>query len=83
MALHTMPESLPADWIASKKLPSSEGSYEAWNVVHPTQGGYHPFVLHRAWYIDEGESKGTFSYAYGVYCKTLEEAMKAFEEKIA
>jgi len=81
MSLHTLPASLPTDWLASQKLPSSDGSYEAWLVIHPSNSNYHPFVVHKAWYIDEGEYKGKMEYGYGSYCATLEEARKAFAER--
>jgi hypothetical protein len=81
MALHTMPESLPANWLASKKLPSADGMYESWIVLHPSNSSYHPFVIHKGYFIDEGEYKGKFEYQHGEYCATIEEAHKAFKER--
>ena len=81
MAMHTAPTSLPADWVASLKLPSSEGMYESWIVIHPSNSSYHPLVVHRAYYFDEGESKGQFAYEHGTYCKDLPEAQKAFTKR--
>jgi hypothetical protein len=47
-------------------------------VLHDAQpGSYHPFVLHRAY-----EYNGKWSYEHGTYFFTLEEAMKAFKERI-
>jgi len=79
--MHTLPAALPSDWLASRKLPSGDGSYESWIVVHPSQSDYHPFVVHLGYYIDEGAYKGKFEYQHGNYCRTLEEAMKAFGER--
>lgn len=81
MSLHTLPDALPVDWLASRKLPSTDGLYESWIVVHPSQSNYHPFVVHLGYYIDEGAYKGKFEYQHGNYCKTLEEAMTAFGER--
>ena len=79
MATHTMPKSLPSDWIASFKLPSSEGIYESWIVIHPSQSNYHPFCVHKAWYNDDTNE---FAYAHGIYCSTENEAKIAFNERI-
>lgn len=81
MALHTMPESLPADWLASHKQRSADGMYESWIVLHPSNSTYHPFVVHLGYYIDEGAYKGKFEYQHGDYCVTLEEAQKKFKER--
>lgn len=81
MALHTMPKSLPADWLASHKLPSGDGMYESWIVIHPSNSSYHPFAVHLGYYIDEGAFKGKFEYQRGDYCTTLEEAQKKFKER--
>ena len=82
MALHTSPATLPGDWLASRKLPSTEGMYERWIVIHPSKSSYHPFVVHQACYYDEGESKGQFAYERGDYCQTLDEAQKKFESRM-
>jgi hypothetical protein len=81
MAHHTSPATLPGDWIASHKLPSAEGLYERWIVIHPSNSNYHPYVVHRACYFDEGESKGKFAYECGDYCATIEEAYAAFAKR--
>lgn len=82
MALHTLPDALPSDWLASKKLPSADGMYESWIVLHPSNSSYHPFVVHKGYYIDEGAYKGKFEYQHGEYCKTLEEAQSRFETRL-
>ena len=82
MAKHTLPPSLPVDWLASRKLPSSEGSYESWMVLHPSNSSYHPYVVHLGYYVDEGDYKGQFAYQHGEYCVTLEEAQKKFEARV-
>jgi len=82
MALHSLPPSLPAEWVASRKLPSSDGNYESWIVIHPSNSNYHPFVVHLGYYIDEGDYKGQFEYQRGDYCQTLEEAYKKFETRM-
>jgi hypothetical protein len=79
--LHTLPAALPIEWLASKKLPSSNGCYETWIVIHPSNSNYHPYVVHKAWYVDEGEFAGTFAYGNGQYCKTLVEAHEYFKER--
>jgi hypothetical protein len=83
MAFHTLPESLPSDWLASKKLPSANGMYESWIVMHPSNSSYHPYVVHLGYYIDEGQFKGKFEYQRGEYCATLEEAHTAFAKRTA
>jgi len=81
MALHTLPASLPSDWLASKKLPSADGMYESWIVLHPSNSPYHPFVVHKGYYIDEGAYKGKFEYQHGEYCATLEEGHATFAKR--
>jgi hypothetical protein len=82
MAYHTSPASLPGNWFASHKLPSADGLYERWIVIHPSNSNYHPYAVHQACYYDEGVSKGNFAYERGDYCQTLEEAQKKFEARI-
>lgn len=82
MALHNLPPSLPVEWKAAFKLPSADGMYESWIVIHPSNSSYHPLVVHKAFYYDEGESKGKFAYEHGTYCKDMPEAEKAFKERI-
>jgi hypothetical protein len=55
--------------------------YERWIVIHPSNSNYHPFVVHTAYYFDEGASKGHFAYEHGNYCVTLEEAHAAFAKR--
>ena len=78
MAMHTAPTNLPGDWLASRKLESTEGMYERWIVIHHSNSNYHPIVVHTAYYFDEGQMAGTFAYEHGEYCKTLEEAQEKF-----
>ena len=60
-------------------LPAANGTRTmVETVLHDAQpGSYHPFVLHRAY-----EYNGKWSYEHGTYFFTLEEAMKAFKERI-
>lgn len=83
MSKHTLPATLPADWFASFKLPSSDGCYESFKVIHPANGA-HPFVIHTAFYVDDAENPedNKWCYQWGTYCKTLEEAQIAFKKAI-
>jgi hypothetical protein len=79
MSLHSYPSTIPGDWIANKRIPSGDGCYCSWKVVHPVSGA-HPFCLHTAWYVDEeGSDAGTFQYGNGKYFRTEAEAVDAFE----
>ena len=82
MAYHTLPKKLPGDWLASFKLPSRDGVYEQFLVVHPANSTYDPFVVHTATYYDEGENKGKWAYSSGTYCRTLERAQVVFVRDI-
>ena len=75
---HTLPKTLPGNWIASYKLDSREGCYESFVVIRATaKGSYDKFQVHTASYKDEGEEQGWF-YRSGDYVKTLESANKRF-----
>lgn len=80
---HTLPKTLPGDWIASFKTPSRDGCYESFIVIRPIteKGSYDKFMVHNAFYMDEGEKKGTWSYSTGDYVKTLESATKRFVKR--
>jgi hypothetical protein len=77
---HTLPSTLPTEWIASFKMPSRNGCYESFKVLRNV-GGYHPYVVHTASYKDEGDERGWF-YHGGHYAKTLDEAEKNFKNAI-
>lgn len=77
---HKLPKTLPASWLASCKQPTAEGCYESFTVVRAQPGGYDKFVVHCAYYKDEGEQKG-WQYVCGDYCKTLNEALVSFAKR--
>lgn len=78
---HTLPKTLPGDWIASFKQPSSEGCYEAFVVIRATDPGeYDKYQVHTAFYKDEGEQQG-WAYSHGDYVQTLEAATSRFMER--
>jgi hypothetical protein len=81
MSKHTLPATLPADWFASFGLPSSDGCYESFVVIHPSNSDYHPFVVHTASWVDDCE-KPFWVYRNGTYCRTLEEAKSNFKVAI-
>lgn len=82
MAMHTLPKKLPGDWKAAFKLPSRDGVYERFIVIHP--GSTHdPFVVHTAAFHDEGDNKGEWSYSTGTYCRTLERAQVVWLKMVA
>lgn len=70
---HTLPKNLPGDWLAAFKMPSQDGLYERFIVIHPADG-YDPFVVHMAHFNDENGPDAGWSYAHGTYCRTLERA---------
>lgn len=80
---HTLPKTLPGDWIASFKRESSDGVYEGFTVIRAIteKGSYDKFMVHNAHYIDEGDNAGTWSYGNGDYVKTLESATKRFVKR--
>lgn len=78
---HTLPKTLPGDWIAAVKRESSDGVYEGFTVVRPTKDSYDKFVVHNAHYIDEGDNAGTWSYGNGDYCKSLDRALAIFTKR--
>ena len=57
---HTLPKTLPSNWLASAKRESSDGCYESFIVVRASaeKNAYDPFMVHVAYYKDEGEQKG-------------------------
>lgn len=83
MAMHTLPKNLPGDWIASFKMPSRDGCYESFIVIRPIteKGAYDKFMVHNAFFMDEGENKGKWSYSTGDYVKTLESATARFTKR--
>jgi len=83
MATHTLPSTLPGDWLASFKMPSREGCYETFIVIRPikSKGSYDKFMVHNAFYMDEGENKGEWAYTSGDYVKTLESATARFVKR--
>ena len=83
MAYHTLPKKLPGDWLASFKLPSRDGVYEQFLVIHPANSTYDPFVVHTATYYDEGENKGDWAYSSGTYVRTLERAQVVWLKAVA
>ena len=82
MAMHTLPKKLPGDWLAAFKLPSTDGVYERFIVIHPSTSLRDPFVVHIAGYVDEGEYKGQWSYSSGTYCRTMDEAQVEWLKKV-
>jgi len=76
---HKLPKTLPGDWLAALKMPSCEGSYETFIVVRASKekNAYDPFMVHLAYYMDEGDMRG-WTYCHGDYCKTLPEALRSF-----
>lgn len=83
MAMHTLPKKLPGDWKAAFKLPSRDGVYERFIVLHPSNSDYDKFVVHTAAFFDEGENKGEWSYSCGTYCRTLERAQVVWLKAVA
>jgi hypothetical protein len=79
---HKLPKTLPGDWLAALKMPSCEGSYEGFVVVRASKekNAYDPFMVHRAYYMDEGADRG-WHYVQGDYCKTLPEALRSFAKR--
>jgi hypothetical protein len=82
MAMHKTPKMLPGDWFASFKLPSRDGLYERFIVIHSADSAYDPFVVHTAAYYDEGEFKGQWVYSSGTYCRTLDRAQVVWMKAI-
>jgi len=80
---HTLPSTLPGDWIAAVRRPSSDGVYEGYTVVRASKekNAYDPFMVHTAHYIDEGENAGKWSYGSGDYCKSLDRALAIFVKR--
>ena len=83
MAMHKTPKKLPGDWFASFKLPSRDGVYQQYLVIHSANSTYDPFVVHTAHYVDEGENKGEWVYASGTYVRTLERAQVVWLKAVA
>jgi hypothetical protein len=78
---HKLPKTLPGNWIASCKQPSSAGCYESFICVRASDAGsYDKYQVHSAYYKDEGEQKG-WCYACGDYCKDLPSAMASFVKR--
>lgn len=79
MSMHTNPATLPGDWNASRALTPSDGLYNRWIVVHPSNSSYTPFVVHVAHWDDD---RNEWCYQYGDYCKTRGDAMTAFHKRV-
>ena len=81
--MHTLPKTLPGDWIASFKRESSDGCYEGFTVIRAIteKDSYDKFMVHSAYYFDEGSNAGKWGYGEGDYVKTLESAIKRFTKR--
>lgn len=70
---HTIPDTFPAEWIKQSDVKVSNGCYPTCTVIRPWNKAT-PIVVHTAIFFDDG----TIGYERGDYCKTIEEAEKAF-----
>ena len=81
--LHTHPAVLPETWLASKPLPTSDGSYNSFIVLHKVEGD-HPYATHMAYFIDDQPGNyGTnhWEYCNGHYYENLNTAMADYEKR--
>lgn len=79
---HALPESLPVEWLASVKQPSSQGTFESWIVLREGEkGSYDKFRIHLAYWED---TSGRWNYAHGDYIMegTFQEAFKKFLARV-
>lgn len=73
----TIPDTFPSEWIKHSDVVVQEGCYPTCTVIRPWNK-FTPIVVHTAIFFENGE----IGYERGTYCRTLEEAEKAFKARV-
>ena len=70
--IHTLPPTLPGDWLAAVRHPSpGHGIYQSYTVLHYSESGSGELVVHCACWNDEGlimPGIPGWDYGHGDYC---------------
>jgi hypothetical protein len=74
--MYKCPITIPDTWIKHTPITEGNGYRPNCKVLHKVDYGIHPFVIHTAAWDENGEE---WSYFYGQYFHTVEEALSEFQ----